>query len=257
MKPTTLILLFLSITSLTFAQGKLDRAKESLKSSTSKDSYSSSDDSELGSAAGGFFADMFGNIFAFAFIGNLEPKNFYPYPYAADRIGEYGYPESNPAGKKSKFVISNTMAFQVSTFANDLRLNYRFIPILGLEANHLHFFDELDEGSELSISSMMLNFYRIRERNVTGYWGLGASYVGSDVNTMGFAYNVGMDIYIAKPISLNLYWKQRFINETSINEIRVYPKYHIKKLAVYGGFIHYKIGAEGFPSAAAGIEYRF
>lgn len=252
MKPTTLILLFVSITNLTFAQGKLGRAKESLKSSSSESSYSSSDDSEVG----GFFVDILGDFFGFAFFGELEPKNFYPYPYAVDRFGEYDYPENNPEGKKSKLIISNTMAFQVSTFANDLRLNYRFLPIMGIDANHLHFFDRLDEGSELGISSIMLNFYRIRERNVTGYWGLGATYVGSEVNTIGFAYNVGLDVYIAKPISLNLLWKQSFINETSINEIRVLPKYHIKKLAVYGGFTHYKIGSEGFPSATAGIEYR-
>jgi hypothetical protein len=34
-------------------------------------------------------------------------------------------------------------------------------------------------------------------------------------------------------------------------------RYHINKLAIHGGFINYKIGDEGFPSAAVGASYRF
>jgi hypothetical protein len=109
------------------------------------------------------------------------------YPYFDGENGEYNYPEvSVPRIKKSSLIISNTLTVQSGTFGNDLRMNYRFLPILGLEANHLHLFDRLDENSNLGISSFMLNFYRIRERRVTGYWGLGATYAGSDVNIMGF-----------------------------------------------------------------------
>lgn len=190
-------------------------------------------------------------------VGDLQPRSFMAYPYFDDENGEYNYQEAVQRIKKSSLIISNTLTVQSGTFGNDLRMNYRFLPIMGLEANHLHLFDRLDEGSDLGISSIMLNFYRIRERRVTGFWGLGATYVGSEVNTTGFSYNLGLDIYVANPVSLGFFWKQSFINETSINEFRALARYHINKLAIHGGFINYQIGDEGFPSAAVGIEYRF
>ena len=260
MKTSTIAILALLLTSSIFAQGKLEKAKSDLKGSSSdgasySSDYSSSDGGE--SFVGGFFIDILALVTIDALIGEMQPRNFHSYPFADGSIGEYDYIENIPDGKRSKFMLSNTMAFQAGTFSNDLRLNYRFIPILGIEANHLHFFDRLDEGSNLGISSAMLNYYRIRERSVTGYWGLGVTYVGSDVNTTGFAYNLGLDIYITNPVSLGIFWKQSFINDNSINEFRALARYHIQKIAIHGGFIHYKIGNEKFPSASIGLEYRF
>lgn len=254
-------LLLLTINTV-LAQGKLEKAKSDLKGSPSNGTtYSSelgaSEDNRGESFFGGLFIDILTFATYGALLGNMQPRNFYPYPFTDDNIGEYDRIENNPSGNRSKFMLSNTMAFQSGTFSNDLRANYRFIPILGVEANHLHFFDRLDEGSNLGMSSVMLNYYRIRERSVTGYWGVGATYVWSDIKTTGFAYNLGLDIYIAKPVSLGILWKQSFINESSINEFRAAGRYHIRNIAISGGFTQYKLGDEKFPSAAIGLEYRF
>ena len=261
MKTIAIAMLALLLTSTIFAQSKLEKAKSDLQGSSSDGSSYSSDFSSSGdggeSFVGGFFIDILALFTIDALIGEMQPRNFHSYPFADGSIGEYDYIENIPDGKRSKLILSNTVAFQAGTYSNDFRLNYRFIPILGIEASHLHFFDRLDEGSNLGISSAMLNYYRIRERNVTGFWGVGVTYVGSDVNTSGFAYNLGLDIYIANPVSLGFFWKQSFINDSSINEFRALARYHIQKIAIHGGFIQYKIGDEQFPSAAIGLEYRF
>jgi hypothetical protein len=261
MKTTTTLVLIICALQSSFAQGKLDRAKDDLKDPAPKSAYSS--DSEGGNDhdggttfLGGIMLDLFYFASYGALIGNVQPRSIASYPYADGVNGEYSFPEDVVVLKKSEFMVSNTLTLQSGTFGNDFKLNYRFLPFLGVEANHLHFFDRLDENSDLGISSILLNFYRIREKRVTGFWGLGATYVGSDVDKAGFVYNLGLDIYIANPVSVGILWKQSFINESSVNELRALVRYHMKKLAIHGGFIHYKIGEEGFPSAAIGIEYR-
>jgi hypothetical protein len=261
MKATIISFLLLFTGLCSFAQGKIERAKDDLKSSSLPSSYNSGS-GEGGSEGGSNFLGgvSFDLLFLATYgtlIGDLQPRYFIEFPYCDGESGEYDYPEFVSILKKSSLIISNTLTVQSGTTGNDLRLNYRFLPVLGLEANHLHFFDRLDEHSDLGISSILLNFYRIREKRVTGFWGLGATYVGSEVNTTGFSYNLGLDIYVANPVSLGIFWKQSFINESSVNEFRAMLRYHIGKLAIHGGFINYKIGEEGFPSAAIGLEYRF
>lgn len=256
-----IIILVLTNTTMTFAQDKLGKAKSDL-SNTSESSNTQSTSSEGSISDGGnsFVGGFVIEILYFAtyglLIGVTEPRTFTGYPYEFDVNGEYDYVHETIRPKKSKFIVSNMIVSQNDIFGNDLRVNYRFLPILGLEANHLHLFDNTGESTDLGISSIMLNYYRIRERSVTGYWGMGVTYVGSDVNNSGFAYNLGLDIYMAKPVSLEIFWKQSFINESSINEFRSVLRYHLKRFAIKGGFVNYKIGNENFPTGTFGLEFR-
>ncbi|MCG8311281.1 MAG: hypothetical protein MI975_28090 [Cytophagales bacterium] len=262
MKRTILTVLLICLSIHTFGQGKLERAKEDLSEKSDSGSFTttsteaSSDDVGDG-FVGGIVVELLYVATYGLLIGELQPRSFYSYPFAEGPHGEYQITEGGYFPKRSSLTVSNTTAFQSSTFSNDFRVNYRFIPALGLEANHLHFLDRRDQNEQLGISSILLNFYRIREKNVTGYWGMGGTYAGDGVNTWGFSYNLGLDIYISDPVSLSLFWKQSFINDSSINEFRGLVRYHLKRFAVHGGFIHYQLGDEGFPSAAVGIEYRF
>lgn len=247
---------------ITFAQESLNKAKENLSgtSSSESSSSSSSDNNQALNDGTGFFEGIIIEIFIQAtygvLIGGLQPRSFYRYPYAEGEHGEYKLIENEAKGNQSKFMISNTVVVQSDLYGNDLKFNYRFLPIIGVEVNHLHFFENDDENTQLGVSSLMLNYYRIRENNVSGYWGIGATYAGSGVNTSGFSYNLGMDIYVANPISVGLFWKQTFMNNSSMNEFRALARYHIKRTSIQGGFIHYKLGGVNFPSAAIGIEFR-
>jgi len=262
MKTMTILILLISAINVSMAQNKLGKAKENL-SETSPQEFSHDGDQPSSSSDGEskFLENLVFEALYFVsygtLIGQLEPRSFYAYPYADGQHGEYMQIEKGAPGKRSEFMISNTMIFHSEVYGNDLKLNYRFLPFLGVEANHLHFFDHQGENTDLGISSMMLNYYRIRENSVSGYWGLGATYVGSGVNTAGFAYNLGMDIYVGKPVSFGLAWKQSFINEETINEFKILARYHLKRIVIHGGFSYYKIGSENFPSTAIGIEYRF
>jgi hypothetical protein len=241
------------------AQGKLERATQGLTKDAPSGSTSSAPSlSGRGDQSSGLvdaFAQGVLYVSFNALFGEVQPRAFIPYAYADNIGGEYCYLGEVADVKLSKLVISNTTTFQSGSTGNDVKLNYRFLPFLGLDVNHLHLFDRLDRNYHLGISTMMLNFYRIREKRVTGYWGLGATYVGREVNTMGFGYNLGLDIYVANPVSIGLQWKQSFISESSINELRILGRYHINRFAIQGGYINYRIGDVGFPSASIGLEF--
>ena len=268
MRAITIFLLLIFLSLLANAQ-RLQRAKEDLSeesssssTSSSTTSFSTSDNSSSSSdhgsdLAGGFVVQVLYFASIGLLIGDLEHRSFYSYPYSNGNHGEYLRPELEvPPIKKSMLTISNIFAVQAGTYANDLKVSYRFIPPLSITVNHLRFFDRHNENEQLGTTSFLLDFYRIREKHITGYWGIGATYADSGIDTWGFAYNLGLDIYVGDPISIGLLWKQSFINQSSVNEFRGMLKYSIGRLAVQGGFVHYKLGDENFPSLGLGLEIR-
>lgn len=72
----------------------------------------------------------------------------------------------------------------------------------------------------------MANYHRFREKDFTFWWRIGATYVGNGVDTLGFAYNLGAEIYPVKPISLHISWKQSFINQNEMDFFKAQLKYH-------------------------------
>lgn len=245
------------------AQGKLNQAKSDLssksssRSSSSSDSRSSADDDDEG-IFDSFFTEFFFYLSYGTLFGEMESRNLTSYPYASGTFGEYhAYEDVNTAAKRSQFIISNTVVWHESNFyGNDLQLNYRMTPLLGIQASHLHFFERGLDNTDLGMSSLMLNYYRIREKHVTGYWGIGGTYLGSGIDDFGFSYQVGLDIYPVKPFSIGLLWKQTFVNSSAVDEFSILGKYHMKKTAIQAGFKYYELGTVSLPSAALGVEFR-
>ena len=207
-KITFVVALLFFTFNFTNAQGKLNRAKEDLSGNSSRSSSSSrsswSDDNG-GNDGIGYFDSVFIEIAYHATIGillgEMQPRYFFEYPYSDGSHGEYAFPDENVPLKRSQLIISNTFFTSGKEFyGNDLKLNFRFIPLLGIEASHLHFFEE-NPKVELGVSSFMINYYRVREQNVTAYWGIGATHVGNGVDDTGLAYQVGVDVYLNKPFS--------------------------------------------------------
>ena len=246
------------------AQGKLNRAKEDLSENSSSSSSSSSswsNDDDDGDDGGcflcGFFVEIAYHATIGILIGEMESRYFYEYPYSDGSHGEYAYPEDDVPVKNGQLIISNTFFTSGKEFyGNDIKLNYRFVPLVGIEASHLHFFEE-NPKNELGASSFMINYYRVREQYVTAFWGVGATYVGNGVDEIGFAYQVGVDVYLQQPISISALWKQSLINDSSINELKLHARYHLKRLSIHGGYNHYKLGSVSINALGAGIDYRF
>ncbi|WP_046758447.1 hypothetical protein [Kordia jejudonensis] len=264
MKPkiTLFLLLCCFACALTNAQGKLNRAKEDLSSTNSSSSSSSSrsSDQDYYDNAGyfdGVFIELAYYISYGVLFGDMESRYFYKYPYAEGSHGEYSFPEENVPSKRSQLIISNTFfASGKEFYGNNTSLNFRFLPLLGIEANHLHFFEQ-NPKEELSVNSIMINYYRVREQYVTAYWGVGITHVGSGVDDTGFAYQVGLDVYLKKPYSLGISWKQSLINDSTVDELKLLVRRHLKRVSIHGGYHHYKLGSVTINAAGVGLDYRF
>lgn len=252
-----------------FSQGKLNKAKENLSKNNSKSNTSSSiTENNLKNRIrhrnrnnNGFILAIFED-FAFytfygALIGNSEYRTFTPYPYFNNSKGEY-LKIDTIYSKKKLFNLSANRLFNSSVNSIEINANYRVLPILGVEVSYLNFSESTLSGqNQLGISSFMLKYYRVREQSVSIWWGMGASYVGNGVNSWGFAYTVGTEIFPVKPISFFTSFKKSFINYSNINEFKVHLKYHIEKIAVFTGYQANNLGGENVNGLVFGAEYTF
>ena len=213
--------------SLVKSQGRLDGVKDNIESGSSGSGSSNSLDYS-GLLADPYILESMIELTGYALyygayklpFGAFEKRNFYDYPYANGNHGEYSDSFIDLKNKKSQFSFSNTLSLSADNIiANKTSAQFRFTKTLGVDINYLQFYEERP-FDDLNMSSAMLNFYRIREKNVTGYWGVGASHVGGELQVTGIAYNLGLDIYWGKPISTELYWKQSYANKTPLNEFK-------------------------------------
>lgn len=249
------------------AQGKLNRAKNDLSGSSSSSSSGSDSnrrdndtDDDWGDGVG-FFDGVFLEIAYHATVGilfgDMEPRYFYEYPYSDGSHGEYAFGDENVPLKRSQFTVSNTFFTSGKEFyGNDIKLNFRFVPLVGVAVNHLHFFED-NPKNNLGATSFMVNFYRVREQYVTIFWGAGMTHIGNGVNETGFAYQLGADVFLKKPYSISALWKQSFINDSSVDEFKLHIRRHLKRFSIQGGFNHYQLGSVNINALGFGVDYRF
>lgn len=268
----SILLIILLTPALLFSQGELEKAKKSLsEKSTSKSNISttkndrsvrtSRNNHRNSSDNNGIFYNFFVELGYYAFygavVGQSEYRSLTPHPYYNNTFGEY-LKNDTINSKNNIFKISGNHLFNKDANGLEINANYRIIPILGLEASHIHFSEKIKTGNDyLDISSLMINYYRIRENNISLWWGLGTTYVGNEVKKLGFSYNIGTEIYPFKPISLQVSWKQSFINRTSIDVFKTQIKYHINKTALFTGYHDYQLGGKKNAGFILGVEYTF
>lgn len=249
-----------------FSQNKLKKAKESLnsKTTTTKTTYRNVRVSKGKSTSKTNFENPFNSLLLeIGFyatlgvaVGQAQERDLNPYPYFYDNEGEYAAELSDTGRKQSLKLGANYIFNKV----NGLEFNatYKPLPIIGIEASYLHFSEKNRINTEvLDITSVLVNYHRIRNKNISIWWGLGATYVGNEVNKIGFAYNLGTEIYPIKPISVYVSWKESFINKRSVGIFKSQLKYHLKNKALFVGYHHYQIGSERISAPALGFEITF
>lgn len=260
MKKLVFLLFLIPVT--IFSQGKLDRAKESLSGSSSSRTRTSSSSSSSSSsyASNGIFDDVFIELFFHAtvgiFFGEAHERDMNPYPYFYDNEGEYA-PVLSDTGRKTSFKLGSNVLFN-NVSGLELNALFKPLPILGVEASHTFFSEKnISNKDVLGVTTVTANYYRVREKNISLWWGAGFTYVGNGVNTTGFTYTAGTEIYPAKPISLHVSWKQSLINESTVDLFKGQVKYHTKNKALYLGYHNYSLGSEKISGPVFGFEYLF
>ena len=179
-----------------------------------------------------------------------------PYPYFYKGEGEYAKELSDTGRKQNLRLGTNYLFDHINVF--ELNALYKPLPVLGIKASYLHFSEEgRVNSSALDVTSLSINYHRIREKNITIWFGMGATYVGNEVNDLGFTYNLGTEIYPFKPLSFHVSWQESYINARDIQVLKFQLKYHLKNKTIYTGYHAHEIAGEGGKGPVIGFEITF
>ena len=261
-----------------FAQGKLDRAQKSIekneKNSSSSRSRYASRDSNGSDSRGSLAAEIFGPIFidAFFFItygalietpmerDHLASNSVLTkYPYNESNKGNYSY-EWGADTKSVNLDISNRFIAENSKlYGNHLNTEFHFVPRISLEADYLQLWEESVnfQKNTLATYTFLAKYHRVRTEKFNAWWAIGATHIDGLANETGFTYGLGAEVFMARPLSLELIFNHTFVNNETLLKFTPNLNYHFKRLKLQGGYEYLKIGSESFSFISTGLGIIF
>jgi len=267
---STLVFLF-GIVTLSFSQnGKLKDAKESLKDNTSTTSLSSSTTTSSRSSDSSFDSGnpLLDLTFLIAFnltygiiIESVFELNSQMHSSQISTPSQYGNFTYNDTDYFSlaRLDISNAIVIEdKNLYGNNLNLNFRFAKRFDLEVGYLQLVERNNGQTEgFSLFTTMVNYHRIRTQTVDFWFGLGAMYVANNVKEFGFAYGGGIELFVAKPISILASYKGTTINSENVSKTKALLKYHINEYHISTGYEHFSLGVSDVNTLSLGFGFSF
>jgi len=266
------------------AQGKLEKAEESLSKkekrsynsgtrSRSRDRHSYHDNNDgdyyfdsLGEAIALFMVEIGLYASYYTMIESPEELNhagskaaITKHPYANSNKGNYSYVHDEDT-RLFRTTISNRFISESSKlYGNHINIDTKFLGRIGFEADYLQLWEEnTNFGSNtLAIFTAMAKYHRVRTERFNAWWGLGALYVDGTVDEWGFSYGLGGEWFFAKPLSLETNFYGSSINQGSVNKFTASLHHHYKNYRFTGGYQHLKIGSLDISSFSAGVGISF
>lgn len=274
MKHITLFIVALSLSStVSFGQGKLQKAEESLNDTKStRSNHRDSHDNE--SSDSNFLVDTFGYVIVEAFLyvsyyslvespyeynSNSHYSSITKYPYFNSNKGNYSF-DWDETTTSSRFTLSNRYIFEGDRInGNHLNLDIRFVKRIAIEVDYLQLWEQNKNfgDNSLAIYTALAKYHRVRTEKFDAWWGLGGSYVDGEVNEFGFTYGLGAELFFAKPLSFESNFNQTLINHETVNKFNALLNYHKKQFKFTGGYEHLKIGSQDFSTITFGVGMSF
>ncbi len=182
-----------------------------------------------------------------------------PYAYANGDKGLYTY-ENTTNPTKFTATLSDRFVYENQNIqGNHANLNLRFWNRAGLEIDHLVLWENNPNfgKDQFSMLTVLAKYYRVRTERFVGWWGIGINHIGSYIDKSGFAYGLGIEAFVAKPISLEATFNGSIINQEHISRFNSGINYYIKNIKVSGGYEYLQLGTPKFSlfSLGAGISF--
>ncbi|MGB2273720.1 MAG: hypothetical protein ACPH2K_05035, partial [Flavicella sp.] len=268
------------ITTASFGQNKLQSAKESISKSSprsqggkrgSSDSKSNRNydryDSYQTSFASNFIEDIlyqvtWGMVRGMLFeaygerMSRHSKAGLTTYPYAERQQGDFDFYNTE---KTARFAIENNYLTSSTIKGNYLKGELNFAKRISLTGDFLYMNEKLFRGGKTNYRqyTVMANYYRIRTPKISVWYGLGARYVGEEVDTYGFAYNFGMRLFLKKPLSFETVFTGSVIDVNPVNQFDAKLKWHRNKLFLTTGYNHVNINGTHFNQLSLGLGTYF
>ena len=269
-----LILVLLSLSTfpnVCFGQSKIGKAEKSLSSEKRSSNKPSSSNNDFDS---NFFIDVFGRLIIDGFVYTVysvlieSPPEYNnksanasitKYPYNKNNKGNFTYDLAENS-TRLRTTISSKYVFENSRInGNHLNINLKFLKRIGVETNYLQLWEDNPNfgKDKLALYSFLAKYHRVRTETFDFWWGLGTTYTDGDVNSWGFTYGLGIDLFIINPISFESAFNQTFVNDDTVNKFDLILNYHYKSFKFSGGYEHLRIGSENFSMILLGAGISF
>ena len=156
---------------------------------------------------------------------------------------------------ENHFLYSNN-----NSFGNHLKAKFRPFQYFYVQADYRELLEKnmlTNHFSNLSLFQFNVAYDRIRFKKFNLGWTLGATYVGNDVQKVGFSYGLHTDIFAIKNISFNsaMLWSK--INSLPVNSFELRGKYHKKNYFFSLGYEHLKIASPNYNFVTLGTGIYF
>lgn len=252
------------MSSQTFAQGKLEGAKEGLKSpkSSSRSTPSSVDDGpDEVSSSDWFFGKLvmyatYGAVIGIYGIENHLHNSLTAYPYQSSSPGNYSELQYVPEARSFRVDLKNHFLAGDRVYGNHLQLRLRPTRYFYIQGDYTELIEPKigeDDVDNLSIVNVTACYDRVRLKNFNLGWLLGVRYIGSGVNEAGLVYGLQMEYFTPSNISIYTSLRSGYILERGVNEIEISARYHLSRLMLSAGYERVQLSSAGFDFVGVGM----
>lgn len=182
-----------------------------------------------------------------------EPFSRYPYRKPTDGLFAGG------DGKPLAFDLGADFFYHDESLTG-WEIHARFSPVsfLTLDGKYSRLTEEGLPGSrDLEFGTLLLNFNRIRTNRVVLFWGGGIRGMWGERTRTGFAFDVGMEVYPVRPVSLSATYVGSWFNGVYVPEFTGTVNLHIGRTAVFVGYQNWSAGGERLDGMVTGVKVYF
>jgi len=251
-------------------EGKIGSLEKEVSKDKDADEGENDDSSDDGDSDGNFFANLaleltgraalgvfiiFPNEDSLLYGGSYRNCYFSDYPYADPEEGLF----SQTVGKKFSVNISGHYFYDEENLTG-YAVRARFSPLTFASAE-VHFTDLTEKLStredHLKIYNIFINYNRLRLERWAFWWGLGLKGLQGDETYNGFAFNLGTEVYPARPVSFTLNYSGGFINGTYLPEFFGSLNLHLYRFAIFAGYQYWSAGGAKIDGLVGGVRLFF
>ena len=199
---------------------------------------------------------IFPNEDSLLYNGNLGNVYYSDYPYADPREGLF----SEAIGKRFSIELAGHYFYDESELTGiGFRGRLSPIPFISGEVHFTELREQLRSGGEdmVQLYSAFVNYNRLRLERWALWWGLGLTGIRGSIKHTGFAFNVGTEIFPAKPLSLHFSYNGGFLNGRYVPEFFGSLNVHIRRYAFFAGYQYWSAGAAVIDGILGGVKVYF
>ncbi|NME68762.1 hypothetical protein [Flammeovirga aprica] len=255
----SVILITLSVQNKALAQKFQKIEKEIQKGDDMPNAYQKTDKSTSTSSA---IAEIVGTIlFSFPKESDLaqlygHPIKLSKYTYSGQSDGRYTrVPEQQKMlnwDLQANYIIESQSIQGIQAFTR-----FQFMPKLSIDVEYSGLREKTDNEQAMYLDFLHIDlaYHRLALTRFDFWVGTGFTSLWIGENYTGWNFNLGVEIYIAKPVSIFSNWYFGGIEEVNFTEGSTDLKVYLNRLQLFAGYQFYELGSVRINGFRSGIGF--